>query len=85
MSSSNSTLKSTPTFQVNDRVEALWLEDGKRAWHPAEVLEVKSNNMFRIRFDGYVEEYDFKKKKHASACARQRQGRRRGCGSSRRF
>jgi predicted nucleic acid-binding Zn-ribbon protein len=60
MSSSKSSLKSTPTFQVNDRVKALFHEDGK--WYPAEVLEVKSNNTFRIRFDGYVEEYDFEKK-----------------------
>jgi hypothetical protein len=60
MSSSNSTLKSTPTFQVNDRVEAFWRDDGE--WHPAEVLKVVRNNRFRIRFDGYLEKYDFKMK-----------------------
>ncbi len=40
------------TFKKNDRVEALWLEDGK--WYPAEVLQVKP---YLIRFDGFVEEY----------------------------
>jgi hypothetical protein len=44
------------TFKKNDRVEAFWLEDNQ--WYPAEVLQVKSNNVFRIRFDGFVEEYD---------------------------
>jgi hypothetical protein len=48
---------STSTFQHNDRVEALWPEDGK--WYPAQVLKVKANNFFRIRFDGYVEQYDY--------------------------
>jgi hypothetical protein len=48
--------RSSSTFKKNDRVEALWLEDGK--WYPAEVLQVKANNVYRIRFDGYVEEYD---------------------------
>ena len=56
MSNSKSTLK-TPTFQQNDRVEAYWLEDGK--WYPATVLKVVRNNLFRIRFDGFVEEYDY--------------------------
>ena len=60
MSSSNSTLKSTPTFQVNDRVEAFWRDDGE--WHQAEVLKVVRNNRFRIRFDGYLEKYVFKMK-----------------------
>jgi hypothetical protein len=58
MSSSNSTLKSTPTFKVNDRVEAFWRDDGE--WLPAEVLKVARNNRFRIRFDGYAEKYVFK-------------------------
>jgi len=48
---------STSTFQHNDRVEALWPEDGK--WYPARVLKVNANNFFRIRFDGYVEQYDY--------------------------
>lgn len=59
MSQSNSNFKSTSTFQVNDRVEALWHED--RKWYPAEVLQVKSQNIFHIRFDGYVEQYDYTK------------------------
>jgi hypothetical protein len=54
----DSTLKSTPAFQVNDRVEAFWRDDGE--WHPAEVLKVVPNNRFRIRFDGYREKYVFK-------------------------
>jgi hypothetical protein len=58
MSNSKSTLKSTPAFQVNDRVEAFWRDDGE--WHPAEVLKVVPNNRFRIRFDGYRENYVFK-------------------------
>jgi hypothetical protein len=44
------------TFKKNDRVEAIWHEDNQ--WYPAEVLQVKSNNVYRIRFDGFVEEYD---------------------------
>ncbi len=47
---------SSLTFKKNDRVEALWLEDGK--WYPAEVIQVKPHNVYRIRFDGFVEEYD---------------------------
>ena len=56
----DSTLKSTPAFQVNDRVEAFWRDDGE--WHPAEVLKVVPNKGFRIRFDGYREKYVFKVK-----------------------
>ena len=48
--------RSSLFFKKNDHVEALWLEDGK--WYPAEVLQVKANNVYRIRFDGFVEEYD---------------------------
>jgi hypothetical protein len=51
--------RSSSTFKKNDRVEALWLEDGK--WYPAQVLQVKANNVYRIRFDGYVQEYDHPK------------------------
>ena len=58
MSNSNSTLKSTPAFQVNDRVEAFWRDDGER--HPAEVLKVVPDNRFRIRFDGCLENYVFR-------------------------
>ena len=58
MSNSKSTLKSTPAFQVNDRVEAFWRDDGE--WHPAEVLKVVPKKGFRIRFDGYAEKYVFK-------------------------
>ena len=47
---------SSLTFKKNDRVEALWLEDGK--WYAAEVIQVKPHNLYRIRFDGFVEEYD---------------------------
>jgi hypothetical protein len=49
--------RSNSTFQVNDRIEARWLEDNK--WYPAQVLKVKSQTIFRIRFDGFVEEYDY--------------------------
>jgi hypothetical protein len=49
MSNSKSTLKSTPAFQQNDRVEAHWFGDGK--WYPATVLKVVRNNLFRIRFE----------------------------------
>ena len=48
---------STSTFNHNDRVEALWSEDGK--WYPAQVTKVLPGKMFRIRFDGFVEQYDY--------------------------
>ena len=45
------------TFNHNDRVEALWSEDGK--WYPAQVLKVKGNGMFIIRFDGFPEKHNY--------------------------
>ncbi len=47
---------SNSTFKRNQIVEALWPEDGK--WYPARVVGVLGI-LFRIQFDGYVEQYDF--------------------------
>ena len=48
---------SNSTFKRNQIVQAFWPEDSK--WYPARVLKVKPNDVFRIQFSGYVEEYDF--------------------------
>ncbi len=53
MSRSNS----TSTFHRNDRVEALWPSENK--WYPARVCNVLAGNLFRIRFDGFTEQYDY--------------------------
>jgi hypothetical protein len=53
MSRSNS----TSTFHHNDRVEALWPSENK--WYPARVCNVLAGNLFRIRFDGFKEQYDY--------------------------
>ena len=48
---------SRSNFKHNDRVQALWAEDGK--WYPAQVLKVKGNGVYLIQFEGWVEKYDF--------------------------
>ena len=53
MSRSNS----TSIFHRNDRVEALWPSENK--WYPARVCNVLAGNLFRIRFDGFTEQYDY--------------------------
>ena len=48
--------RSASTFNHNDRVEAFWASDSK--WYPAQVLKVKGNGMFLVRFDGFPEKHD---------------------------
>ena len=48
---------SRSNFKHNDRVQALWAEDGK--WYPAQVLKVKGNGVYLIQFVGWAEKYDF--------------------------
>jgi hypothetical protein len=51
---SNSTCS---TFKNNERVEAFWGNDCK--WYPARIVQVMSNGIFRIKFEGYTGNCDF--------------------------
>jgi hypothetical protein len=62
--------QSSQNYKRNDHVEALWPEDG--AWYPARVLQARSNGVFLIRFDGFVEKYMYPQDR-LRACSRNSQ------------
>ncbi len=47
---------STSQFKVNDRVEVLYVADGK--YYKGTVLKINTNGTYRVTYDGYASTYD---------------------------